>query len=152
MRGLVLVLRVSALAVVLAVAANSASRANPLPDPPRLFTIDGLRATLASSGALQRDPATKQLAALGHSHMDLIAESLHSEYTDVQLASVKALWRIGTEESLGLLRNTLAWIPIEPLGPNIGAEGRCRIEAHRALSARVALGVPLTPRGQEARR
>jgi len=35
----------------------------------------------------------------------------------------KLMWAM---VSLGLVA-LLAWIPIEPLGPNIGAEGRCRI-------------------------
>jgi len=61
--------------------------------------------------------------------MDLIAESLHSEYTDVQLASVKALWRIGTEESLGLLRNTLA-------DSSATHSDRVRIAAAEALADR----------------
>ena len=40
----------------------------------------------------------------------------------------------------------LAWIPMEPLDPNIGPQGRRRIKPYRSRGPRLALGLTLTPR------
>lgn len=78
--------------------------ANPLPPPLQLYTTDELRVALAASSSFQRTPAVSQLAALGPAHIDIIEEGLASAYEDVQLAGVRALWRIGDDRSLSALR------------------------------------------------
>jgi hypothetical protein len=95
------------LLVLLVLLTAQCADANPIPPPPRAFTLEDLRTTLANPAEMERSPATLQLAALGPSHLEVVAEALASRYPDVQLAAITALWSIGNEPCLALLRTAL---------------------------------------------